>query len=505
MRSRLTHFKEIALILLLSAPLYFYNALKWPMPMGFAGLYALFAEVLVHNQYRLLVDVPYYGPGGMPLVYPPLSIYLMALFTNQLRIASLDYLRFAPAIFAWLCLIPFYLFTKDFVGSSLKATVATLLFSCAPAIFIMNVYAGGAIRAPALLFTLFGLWLSYRSIEQGRSGLAFLAAVFFGLTALTHLGYVFFFALSLGVFTLLGPNFWQRIKLSAIIFFVGIFIASPWWITIGFHYGFGIFRNALASHESLDFLTRLIHPLSLGWLWQPVAFAFFNTPVLGGLVFSGFIWALLNKQWRLPLWFSATLLFTSEGWHWLVLIGAILAGVFLCDLASLVSSRISQTGIRQAFLWSLIFLVLVGNGLTSQSYITSGHPGISQDTIRLGAWFQSGTPAQTQYLYLSSIQDEAEWLPYFLRRTPALGFWGSEWLGTYDLQHRLTLVEVPNCLAAQSLECVDELISQNNLTVDYLILPAGSLPESIYRELQNSLHWQNVYNNSSYRVFSNEN
>ena len=418
MRSRFKHFKEIALILLLSAPLCFYNALKWPMPKGFAGLYALFAEVLAGNQYRLLINVPYYGPGGMPLVYPPLAIYLMAFLTNQLHIAPLEYLRFAPAVFSWMCLIPFYLFTNDFVGSRPKAVVATLLFSCAPAIFIMNVYAGGAIRAPALLFTLFGLWLAYRSMEQGRLGLAVLAALFWGLTALTHLGYLFFFALSLGVFTLIGPKFWLRLKLSTIILGVGLLVSSPWWIYIGFHYGFGIFRNALASHESLDFLTRLIHPLNLGWLWQPVAFAYFNAPVLGGMVFSGLIWALLNKQWRLPLWFFATLLITSEGWHWLVLIGAILAGVFLCDLAVLLSDRISQAGIRLAISYSLIIVVLLGNGLTSQSYITSGRPGISQDTIRLGDWFQSKTSNQAQYLYLSSAQEDAEWLPYFLRRTP---------------------------------------------------------------------------------------
>jgi hypothetical protein len=505
MRSRLKHLKEIALILLLSAPLYFYNVLIWSMPKGFAGLYALFAEVLAHNQYRLLVNVPYYGPGGLPLVYPPLAIYLMAFLTNQLHIVPLDYLRVAPAVLSWLCLIPFYLFTRDFTGSQLKAVVATLLFGCAPAIFIMNVYAGGAIRAPALLFTLFGLWSAYRSMEQGRLGWSMLAAVFWGLTALTHLGYLFFFTLSLGVFTLTGPNFWRRFKSSAIIFSVGLLISSPWWISIGSHYGFGIFRNALASHESLDFLTRLLHPLSLGWLWRPVAFAYFNAPVLGGLVFSGFIWALLNKQWRLPLWFCATLLITSEGWHWLVMIGAILAGVFLCDLAELLGDRISQPGIRRAVSWSLVILVLVGNGLTSQSYITSGQPGISLDTILLGDWFQSKTSAKAQYLYLSTIQDEAEWLPYFLRRTPALGFWGSEWLGTYDRQYQLTLVEVPKCLAARSIECVDELIGQNNLTVDYLILPAGSSSDPILGGLQNSLRWQNVYENSGYSVFSNEN
>ena len=82
---------------------------------------------------------------------------------------------------------------------------------------------------------------------------------------------------------------------------------------------------------------------------------------------------------------------------------------------------------------------------------------------------------------------------------PTLGFWGSEWLGSYDLQHRLTLVEVPKCLAAQSIACIDDLIDQYNLTMDYLILPAGSFSDPILGELQNSLRWHNVYDNSSYQ------
>jgi hypothetical protein len=114
MQGRSRNFKQVALILLLCAPLYFYNAIMWPMPKGFAGLYALFAETLANNRYRLLVNVPYYGPGGIPFVYPPLAIYLMAFLTNELHIAPLDYLRFVPAIFSWMCLIPFLPFYQRF-------------------------------------------------------------------------------------------------------------------------------------------------------------------------------------------------------------------------------------------------------------------------------------------------------------------------------------------------------------------------------------------------------
>ena len=77
--------KAILILMVLCAPLFFYNAIAWSYPKGFAGLYALFAERLAGNLYMLPIDIPYYGPGGIPLVYPPLAVYMMAFFTSELQ------------------------------------------------------------------------------------------------------------------------------------------------------------------------------------------------------------------------------------------------------------------------------------------------------------------------------------------------------------------------------------------------------------------------------------
>ncbi len=491
----------IPILLLLSAPLLFYNALVWPMPKGFAGLYALFAELVASNSYRLPVAVPYYGPGGIPFVYPPLAIYLMAFLTTELHIAPLTYLRFFPALVAWLSLIPVYALARALVGSAPRATIAVFLFASAPAIFIMHVYAGGAVRAPAFLFTMSGLWLACRAMDQGRFQPAILTGLCLAATALTHLGYLFFFALSLGTFALIGPWPRKRLKWAILILALGFGFSSPWWLSISLRHGIGVFRNALTSHGTLEFFTRPSHLFNLDSLWRPFVFAYIGSPVLGGLVFSGLIWAALNRRWRLVIWFFITLVSTSEGWHFLVLIGALVAGVFLFDVAGKLEQQLSRVSAGRAGSVALILVVLLAVELSSLPYLTGAPTKLSGNTIRLGDWFQNQTTTEAHYLFLTPSQEAAEWLPYFLRRTPSVGFWGSEWLGTYDLQHRLTLAEVPRCLALQSFQCVEELIQGYDLRVDYIILPAEIRDGPLLEALQTSDRWRSAYANPGYRVW----
>jgi len=503
-RARIAEWRSlipISILLLLSAPLLFYNAFVWPMPKGFAGLYALFGELIASNPYRLPVEVPYYGPGGIPFVYPPLAIYLMAFLTTELHIAPLTYLRFFPALVAWLSLIPVYALARALVGSAPRAAIAAFLFGSAPAIFIMHVYAGGAVRAPAFLFAMLGLWLACRTMDRGRFQAAILAGLCLAATALTHLGYLFFFALSLGTFALIGPWPGKRLKWAILILALGFGFSSPWWLSIGLRYGIDVFRNAFASHGTLEFFTRPSQLSTLGWLWRPFVFAYFGSPVLGGLVFSGLIWAALNRRWRLVIWFFVTLVSTSEGWHFLVLIGALLAGVFLFDVASILAQQLSRVSAARASSVVLIPVVLLAVELSSLPYLTGAPTKLSGNTIRLGDWFQDQTTTEAHYLFLTPSQEAAEWLPYFLRRTPSVGFWGSEWLGTYDLQHKLTLAEVPRCLASQSFQCVEELIQRYDLRVDYLILPAEIREGPLLEALQTSDRWRSAYANPGYRVW----
>jgi hypothetical protein len=92
-------------------------------------------------------------------------------------------------------------------------------------------------------------------------------------------------------------------------------------------------------------------------------------------------------------------------------------------------------------------------------------------------------------------------MAYFLRRKPAVGFWGSEWAGDYDRQYRLTLVELPKCLAEASLGCLEELIAREGLEVDYIVLPGSLFSGEIEVALKASRRWRETYQNSGYRVW----
>ena len=222
-------------------------------------------------------------------------------------------------------------------------------------------------------------------------------------------------------------------------------------------------------------------------------------------MFSGLIWAALNRRWRLVIWFFIALVSTSESWHYLVLIGALVAGVFLSDAAGKLEQQFSSVRAARAGSVALIVVVLVAAEFSSLPYLVGAPTKLTGNTIRLGTWFQDQTPAESHYLFLTPSQEAAEWLPYFLHRTPSVGSWGSEWLGTYDLQHRLTLAEVPKCLSLQSLQCVEELIQRYDLRVDYIILP-GEIREGLLLEaLQTSDRWRSAYTNPGYWVWQDGN
>ncbi|MCC6416690.1 MAG: hypothetical protein IT429_00405, partial [Gemmataceae bacterium] len=94
--------------LLLCGPLLVWTAVRHGLPLGYAGLFALMAELVAANGFRLPEWVPWYGPGGMPFAYPPLGFYVMAGATAGLGVPTLAYLAWAPALFCVAFLVPFY-------------------------------------------------------------------------------------------------------------------------------------------------------------------------------------------------------------------------------------------------------------------------------------------------------------------------------------------------------------------------------------------------------------
>ena len=159
--------KHIPLLitLLLSVPIVFFHAFRYSFPLGYAGLFTLIAEKICEANFGLPVSVAHYGPGGIPLVYPPLAMYIYAL-AIKLGISTWAYLRVVPAIFTLFSLIPLYYFSLELIQCRVGSMIAIILVITAPADYYTHVWSAGVVRAFALCLCLTGLFFYIRSLRN---------------------------------------------------------------------------------------------------------------------------------------------------------------------------------------------------------------------------------------------------------------------------------------------------------------------------------------------------
>ena len=113
------HF-PLLVALLLSAPIIFFQAFRYSFPLGYAEMFTMIAEKIVDSNFQLPASIPHYGPGGIPLVYPPLGMYVFAL-AIKLGVPIWFYLRVIPAIFTLLAVVPLYYLTLELVESKIAS------------------------------------------------------------------------------------------------------------------------------------------------------------------------------------------------------------------------------------------------------------------------------------------------------------------------------------------------------------------------------------------------
>ncbi len=141
--------------------------------------------------FALPMEIPYYGPGGIPFVYPPLGHYLFAAFL-ALGFSTWAYLRLVPAFFALAALVPFYFLARELTAVRWGGLAALLLAFTAPSVFSIHVWAAGVVRGLALILTLTGLLFYLRALRQPGRGVILAAGIALGLLLTTHLLYTLF-------------------------------------------------------------------------------------------------------------------------------------------------------------------------------------------------------------------------------------------------------------------------------------------------------------------------
>src|ERR1041385_860478 len=94
--------------------------------MGYAGLFTQMAKQIADANFRLPMESPFYGPGGIPFAYPPFGLYLLAVLI-KLTGKYFIFLRILPPLLSLISLIPLFYLTLQISKSPIASSVAIVL------------------------------------------------------------------------------------------------------------------------------------------------------------------------------------------------------------------------------------------------------------------------------------------------------------------------------------------------------------------------------------------
>jgi hypothetical protein len=323
-------FLVISSLVVIFSFLFFYANVKDAFPRGSAGFYSLMAETIAGAHFALPTTIPFYGPGGIPFAYPPLAFYLMAFFTDLLKVAPFVYLRFAPPLFLTASLVPLFLLARQITGTTRQAALATIFFGTSLGIISYHNDAGGVSRGLALLSMLWGMYFSYRSFAAPKTRTVVLAVVFLGLTILSDLSYAGFalaWLVVAGIFAT-GQSTLKRIGLLVSMILGMLLVSMPWWLTVVARDGFDIFLNVLNTHGNAAGFLALVDPIKYLNLFWSTFLSGNESLLLVGAASLGLFVSLARGKYFLPLLLLLAVFITGlEGERFVAIVSAFLGAV----------------------------------------------------------------------------------------------------------------------------------------------------------------------------------
>lgn len=488
----------LLLAVFLAAPIVFFQAFRFSFPLGYAGMFTQIAGQIAGADFNLPMNIPHYGPGGIPLVYPPFAMYVFAL-GSKLGISTWHYLRFAPAVYSLLALVAFYYFTAEVVGSRVAGLAAVILTISQPAVYYTHVWSAGVVRAPALFFCMAGLFFYLKAIRRFSWTSFILAGLFLGLVVTTHWLYVLFAAL-VGLACLIAEWKVSAIPVALGILGVALLVAAPWLVLILERHGLASILVASSSHRNIDFFTSLDKiPQALQFIGGNLGYVTDNL-FLTLLAIPGCILLILQRKFHIPLAFLL-ILFMGEASFYSEILAGIMAGVCVAEIFHRVPrlDMLKSPGASQ-FAWlavaaaALICFTLAS--VAGLKQIVRYQPEINAQSLKMADFVRENTDSDATYLFIGKI-NEAEWFPYLFDRTPVFAQWGSEWKGEYDRQSEI-LVALRGCQLEKSWPCMEAIRQENSVSPDLLVIPNKRW---LVQAVTKTEDWDRIYRDDLYLVW----
>jgi 4-amino-4-deoxy-L-arabinose transferase-like glycosyltransferase len=310
--------------------------ISFAAPFHLGGLYYEFSRQIIVNNFALPHNIPFYSPGGLPFVYPPLSFYIQAIVLKFFSPSNFLTVDLLPPLLTALSVPLFYWMIVRFTEDPRLQAAALFAFAFMPSAFVNQIEGAGLAEACGTLALLAYLGILFNFLKKPGLLNAFIAGIFLGLSVLSSPGSAYGAVIILLIFFLVG--LWKNIKdrsfrISALLLMTaltGLVISSPYWLTIILHGELGIFVNAFFSQHANGAILNQIRYLIT---FKPADMILFVSDegvygfLFDWLILAGLIWAVLNKNGMTVVLFFSFWLIPRLG-SWLVAIpGALLAGL----------------------------------------------------------------------------------------------------------------------------------------------------------------------------------
>ncbi len=382
------------------------------------GMFLRAAEQIGQNHFVLPANLDYATQTpSVPFCYPPFGFYLLALL-KWLGLSLEAGLRFVPAAFATASIWSLWMLARAVFADEPKrdvvAGLAALFWALTPGSFGWMVMGGGATRAPAFFFALWGVERAIAFWRDGKRAAFWHTAILLALTLATHLERARFFGIALLVVWLVFNRTFGGLGRVGACVGAGLVLCSPWWGVCLARFGTAPFAASFAS-GSRDALGGYSGQLGVGLGGESLF------PVLTCLALGGF-WLFRRRAPFLWVWyFVIWALELRSGTTFITLPIALAAAAFVATAPRFLSPALGVLSVG----WLLLETSGTAQGLRS----------LSPQVRAAMSWCRQNSPPNARFVVFPATTNtnwatdlEGEWFPALANRAAPLTVQGSEWL-----------------------------------------------------------------------------
>ena len=479
------------------------HVLAADFPLNDGGLFYAMVRDLQNAGYRL-PDVTTYNRAGIPFSYAPLGFYVAAFLDDLTPLDLFAVFRFLPLVASGLSVAAFFLLARAMLSSRLAVVVAVFAFALIPRSFVWMLMGGGLTRSLGLLFALLALHQVYLLYTRREGRFILSAALFAGLTVLSHLETASFLAYSIVIFFLAYGRHRHGLVSSAAVALGTLAFTAPWWAAVLAEHGLAPFLAAGATGGTI-FTGGLVRS---DIVWSLVRFGASNEPLfplIGTLALLGVLACLAARSYLLPAWWVTIILLDWRAFKTFTTVPiALLAGIGVVSILAPFMTRLpgqlaagSQAlrrlnDDRPARPWPdhalraltlpllLIFFLCYAtfSALATGSAVGGEVPflvSLSRDERAAMQWVAYNTPPRSRFLILTGsgwpTDKTSEWFPVLASRQSVATVQGYEWLPNGAFDRQIDVYDQAQGCALRASVCIGAWSKEWGIPFTHLYVP----------------------------------